>query len=395
LRGALLIAAVLGPLLGACAAASPRPPPAPPGVRRIAILPADNASGGSAPMLSIAAMVEAALRIRGVEVVTGEPVDRFLAKHRLRFTGAIPDEAAVAAAEELGVEALLVASLEEWVATGTPRVALGMRLVSAEPQPRILWADGIALAGDDAPGLFGLGLVRSMPAIQARATGALADSLRRWLATGAAAPPCTREGRFAPQIRYRSDILDGRRTVAVLPFVNETPRRRAGDVLADAFVRGLAATGRFEVVEPGLVREYLLSHRIVMEGGVSLDAARTVLGSLDADLVVAGYVRDLAEDAGGVMPPRVDFTALMIDRRSEEIVWEVSSYYTGDQGVWAFDLGRVRSASALACRMVASASDLAAHGPSTRSGTASGPGRGPWWNYARAAADKDRPREAR
>jgi hypothetical protein len=323
-------------------------------------------------MRSIAAAVEAALRARGVEIVTGEPIAGFLAAHRLRFTGAVPGEAAAGAATELGVDALLVTSLEAWTATGTPRIGLGMRLVSAEAQPRVLWADGVALAGDDAPGLFGLGLVRSMTALQGKGVDALADSLRRWIATGVAPPPCAREGRFAPEVRYRSDLLDGsRRTVAVLPFVNETPRRHAGDVLADAFVRGLAATGRFEVMEPGLVRQILLSHRIVMEGGVSLDAARAVLDTLGADLVVAGYVRDLSEDAGGVMPPRVDFTAHMIDRRSEEILWDVTSYHHGDEGVWGFGLGRVRSVSALACRMVASASQLAAHGPSTLSGSAS------------------------
>jgi TolB-like protein len=391
-RRALLLPAVLGPLLGACAAAPPRPPPAPSATRRIAILPVDNASGGSAPIRSVSAAVEGALRARGLEIVSGEAVDRFLAAHRLRFTGAIPADAAAAAAEELGVDALLVTSLEGWASAGAPRIALGMRLVSAEARPRVLWTHGVALAGDDAPGAFGAGVVRSMPTLQAKATGALADSLRDWIATGAPPPRCAREGRFAPRSGYRSDLLDGApRTVAVLPFVNETSRRRAGDVLTEAFVRGLGGAG-FEVMEPGLVRQILLSRRIVMEGGVSLDAARAVLDSLDADLILAGYVRELAEDAAGVAPPRVDFTALMIDRRTEEIVWEVTSYHQGDEGVWAFDVGRVRSANALACRMVASAAEVAAHGPSTPSDAASGVRRMPS-GFARAR--ESRPEEVR
>jgi TolB-like protein len=303
-----------------------------------------------------------------VDVVAGEPVDRWLAAHRMRFTGAVPLEPAAAAAGELGVDALLVTSLEQYVPGAKPRLAVAMRLVSAGAPPRILWADAVAMAGEDAPGLFGVGLVRSMPALQEKALGALGGSLRRWLDTGASSPSCRHERRFAPRVRYRSELLDGeRRTVAVLPFVNETARRRAGDLVTDAFVRALGATGRFEVVEPGLVRDSLLARRLVMEGGVSLDAARAVLDSLDADLVVAGYVRDLTDDVGGATPPRVDFTALMIDRRTEEVVWEVSSYHRGDEGVWAFELGRVRTASGLACRMVASAAAIAADGPSTRS----------------------------
>ncbi len=370
-RDRFLLLLLLGPALGACAGAPPRPPGAAPPLRGIAVLPVDNASGVAAPVRPLLGAVEAALRARGVAIVTGEPVDRWLAAHRLRFTGAVPNEPAAAAPAELGVDALLVTSLEQYVAAGVPRIAVGMRLVSAASPARVLWSDAAALAGDDAPGLFGLGLVRSMPALRDRALGALAESLRRFLATGAAPSPCAREARFEPKIRYRSDVLDGAlRTVAVLPFVNETPRRRAGDVVADAFVRALATTGRFEVVEPGLVRESLLSRRVVMEGGVSLDTARVVLEALDADLVVAGYVRELADDVGGAVPPRVDFTALMIDRRTEEVVWEVSSYHRGDEGVWAFDLGRVRSANALACRMIASASALAARGPSTHTGAA-------------------------
>lgn len=365
-RAALRAVAVLGPLLAGCAGARTRAPAAPPRVVALAVLPLDNASGASAPLGPLREELENALRARGVEVVTGEPVDRWLAAHRLRFTGAIPPDAAAAAPAELGVDALLVTALEQHAGTGIPRVAVGMRVVSAEAMPRILWSDAVALAGDDAPGLFGTGLVRSLPALRARALARVTGALAAWLRTGRREPPCRPEGRFAPTIAYRSELLDGEpRSVAILPFVNETPRRRAGDVVAEAFARGLAATGRFEIVEPGLVRESLLARRIVMEGGVSLDTARVVLGALDADLVMAGYVRELADDSAGGTPPRVEFTALLIDRRSEEIVWEVSSSHHGDDGVWAFELGTVRSVNALACRMVASAAAIAARGPST------------------------------
>jgi hypothetical protein len=210
-------------------------------------------------------------------------------------------------------------------------------------------------------------------ALQRTALAKLARSLRGWLATGAAPVLPREESRFAPQIRYRSDVLDGPvRTVAVLPFLNETSRRRGGDVITDGFVRALAATGRFEVAEPGVVREALFGRRVVMEGGVSLDTVRVVLDAIDADLVLAGYVREVAEDVGGAIPPRVDFTALLIDRRSEEILWEVSSSHRGDEGVWAFELGRVRSTTDLASRMIASAVRLTVDGASTRSGLATG-----------------------
>lgn len=363
-----IAAAAASLALAACAGARVRPPDAPE-VRRVAVLPVDNESGVSAPVRPLLGRVEAALRARGVEIVSGARVEDWLAAHRLRFTGAVPRDAAAAAREELGVDAVLVTVLEQWVPIGMPRVTIGMRLVSAEDPPRILWADAVARAGDEAPGLFGLGIVRSSAALQDRVAAELAARLRGYLAAGAPARSCPREPRFEPSIQYRSDLLDGEpRTVAVLPFVNETRRRRAGDVLADAFVRALSASGRFQVAEPGLVRESLLSRRVVMEGGVSLDTARSVLDAIDADLVLAGWIRDLSEDVPDAAPPHVEFTALLLDRRTEEVVWEVSSSHRGDEGVWAFDLGAIRSVNELACRMVASAAEHAARGPSTVSG---------------------------
>jgi len=84
-----------------------------------------------------------------------------------------------------------------------------------------------------------------------------------------------------------------------------------------------------------------------MEGGVSVDAARLVLDDLEADLVLAGYVREFAEGAD----PAVDITILVLEREQGAIVWESTSHATGGQGVWFFDRGQISTATALLCRM--------------------------------------------
>jgi hypothetical protein len=119
-------------------------------------------------------------------------------------------------------------------------------------------------------------------------------------------------------------------------------------VVALEMVRALAASERFEVMEPGRVREQLLSYRIILEGGVSFDTARVVAGMLDVNLVVSGYVREF-NDAG---VPKVEFTVLVLEKRTEELVWQSTSYNTGADGVWFFGLGQVSTASALTCRMM-------------------------------------------
>jgi hypothetical protein len=98
---------------------------------------------------------------------------------------------------------------------------------------------------------------------------------------------------------------------------------------------------------------------MTLEAGISVDSARAFLGTVDADLVVTGYVHEY-QDSAGSGAPRVAFTAFALDRKSGRIAWQASSFARGDEGVWFFDSGTVSTARDLACRMVRGAvEDLA------------------------------------
>lgn len=318
----------------------------------IAVLPPANLSGVAAPMQELRAALLAALREQRVEMVGEAAVEEFLAAHRVRFTGGVDRATALAARAELRAESILVTSIELYQHEGPPKLAVGLRLVSAGEEPAIVYADAVARSGDQSPGLFELGLVNDPAELRARVLGQLASSLSAWREGRAPhARRCAAAGRFAPRHRFRSPKLDaaGRSTVAVLPFLNETQRRSAGELLALQFARQLEAAG-LRAVEPGVVRDELLRYRIVMENGVSLDDARIVSELLHADLVLAGYVRDHADGA----TPALDFTVLLLDRQNSEILWQSTSHNRGDDGVWFFDAGRVATAAELSCRMIAS-----------------------------------------
>jgi len=222
--------------------------------------------------------------------------------------------------------------------------------VSADGEPSILWMDGAAEAGNESPGLFNLGLVGSVQDLELRAFERLSASLASYLA-GRAAPVsvCPADSRFSPQIlsRYPPSRSRERPSVAVLPFVNQTLQANAGEVISLDFVRTLAAVDWLDVRDPGVVRSELLRHRVVMEGGVSYETARIALGSMDVDVVVSGYVRSYDEAL-----PKVEFTVLALDTWANRVVWQSTSFDTGSEGVFFFDVGRIRTANALACRMV-------------------------------------------
>ena len=327
--------------------------PATPGL--YAVFPLMNYSGGSAPARELRAQLETALRVRGVQLADDAAVEQFLARHRIRWVGGVDGKVAAALRAELGVEGALLGSIDLWHPGSPPKVALTARAVSSEEAPALLWMDSVARTGDDAPGAFDLGLVMDVKDLQANVLGRLADSFaRRGERKAPAVTACTSNVRFSPHAAFRSPLLDPRRqwSVAVLPFVNETARRSAGDLVSLVFERQLSVSPSFRVIEPGVVRDQLFRFRITQDQGVTLDEARVLLELLRADLILTGVVREFDDGAAESAVPRVQFTAMLLERQNNEIVWESTSASTGNDGVFFFDVGSIHTASELTCRMV-------------------------------------------
>lgn len=372
---ALLAAAACrhGGSRGPSEAVAPAPPsagaPAAPGARaaaaerrRIVVLPVQNLTGASAPVKEIADAIERALA-RRFEIMTGAGVEEFLARHRMRYSGGIDAEEARAVRDELGADAVLITALETYRVAGPPELGITMRLVEAGDQPIILWMDQASRAGDESPGLLGLGRIDSLQPIQDRVVGQLVASLAAALDRDRRPERCGGGLWYRPRVRARSAMLDRDEpyTLAVIPFFDYTSRRGAGEVISLELVRQLVATGRFRVLEPGVVRSFLLQRRLIMPGGVSLEATRLLLGALGVELVASGSVFDYTESEGS-RGPTIRFSTVLLDGGTGEVVWHSSSFNHGDDGVFAFGLGRIGTAGALTCRMVGGVVDQLTRG---------------------------------
>jgi hypothetical protein len=233
-------------------------------------------------------------------------------------------------------------------------MGLTMRLVATGDAPVILWMDHAVRGGEDRPGLLRLGVLERIEQVRKKVLERLLASLDRHLRGERAGGACEGGGRLQrPRLRFRSALLDQPRlTVAVVPFLNKTPRRNAGDLVALEFVRHLVRSGRYAVLEPGVVRDYMLRARVIMPGGVSLETTRLFMGALGVDVVVSGVVLDYLESQGSE-GPTIRFSATMLDGGSGQVLWHSTSMNRGDDGVFAFGLGRVRTPGELTCRMVA------------------------------------------
>ena len=323
----------------------------------IAIFPVENLSANRAPLKEIKQGFAERLTKQGFHVLDEGALEKFMEKHRIRYVGGIDRGIAKAFKEEIGIDGVLITSLELYSDAIPPKISIISRLVSTGASPFILWIDSVGLAGDDSPGILGLGLIEDPKALVEKAMKSMTGSLISYLSTR------TDEGngrdlkrKFQPKIAYKSSALDpdGKYVVAVLPFYNRSERKYAGEILVLHFIRQLKRFNHFDMIEPGILRQELLGLRVIMEDGVSLANADAIFAILDADIIVSGRVMDYQDYEGIWGKPKIDFSTVLIERKSREIVWGSNSYNEGDDGVFFFDRGRVNTAHAMASQMVRS-----------------------------------------
>ena len=329
----------------------------------IALLPPVNLSGAPIPVKEMQRELAKDLAKRGIMLLDEAELERFMAHHRVRYTGGIDDATAELLKTETGVGSVLAMSIQQYSTAYPPKIAVDLRLISTGAAPKIIWTDGVAMAGDDAPGLLGLGLIESAEKLRVKVLRKLSDSLMAGMATGAAAKPASR---FRPKLSFSSPALAksaGR--IAVIPFANRSQRKSAGEILAVHFARELARKGDMTVVEPGVVRQKLLAYRVIMDEGLSLANADLIFQVLDVDLILTGDVMEYEDYEGSAGVAQVDFSARLFDRADKKIVWASHSHNKGDDQVYFFDRGKCRTAHGLAEQMVRGAVALIAVPPVT------------------------------
>jgi TolB-like protein len=324
----------------------------------IAVLPISNQSSTPAPLRDMKRLLTESFKKQGLKILDDMALEASLIKHRIRYVAGIDTATARELKWETGAGAILITVLELYSQELPPKIALASRLVSTGSDPRILWIDGIGLAGDDSIGILELSLIEDPQKLLNKAVQHLSLSLAEYLS--AEKPRISRQAasiRFWPQIFYRSPVLDSQTkyTLAILPFFNASETPRAGEFIALQFVRQLRAFERFSLLEPGIVREALLNYRIIMDDGLSNAQAELLFDKLNVDLILTGKIFDYQDYRGPLGTPKVDFSSMLLERKSQEVVWSCESHHVGNDGVFFFDWGKINTAHRMASEMVASA----------------------------------------
>jgi hypothetical protein len=324
----------------------------------VAVLPMENLSGKPAPLKWIRRLLTEGLKSRGMALLPEGELERFMARYRMRYTGGINVDLAQALLKETGTKAVLITSVEYFAEGPPPKFSFFARLVSTGDVPTVLWMKSIGMSGDEHPGLLGLGLILEPSVLLTRAGNTALDSIVRSVPDGMPKVSIrpAKGGKFRPKRFYRSPEIGvgGGKPfkVVVLPFRNIGTRKNAGELMALQFVNRLAGIENVRVMEPGVVREEMLRRRIIMEDGISGPQADLLFSMLEADMAIIGNVSEYQDSLGSAEETKVGFSVLMFDKKGPRVVWSSRSYNRGNDGVYFFDVGEVKTAAAMASEMV-------------------------------------------
>jgi len=140
--------------------------------------------------------------------------------------------------------------------------------------------------------------------------------------------------------------------VAVIPLRNASNTPDAGTIATYLLIDELARSDIFEPVEPGQVREVLISeHTVAQEVGP--EVLRVLRDRLGVDLVVMGVVDGL-QDEKGLGPARSSLAVTLLATRGASLVWAGEDQVSGERTGHVFGLGRLRTADQVAGQAAAS-----------------------------------------
>ncbi len=329
----------------------------------IAVLPIVNLSGIPAPLKEIRDALIAELTYRDIAVLDDQSLETFMARHRLRDSSAIDNDLAAAFHKETPARWVLITTLEFYRESFPPKVALSSRLVRAGEKATIEWMDGAGLQGDQSPGFFDRGMIRDFRSLLTKALRQISGSLADHLA-GFSRQNSPVSSKYEPKVFYQAAAefpAERPMIIAIMPFLNKADRKYGAAILAEHILKSSFQSPRIRVLEPGTIRQALYKYRMIMPSGMSEADAELILSEIpEADLLITGIVEEYYDSQSANDFPRVDFYLLAINRKGK-LVWNSRSFNRGDEGVWFFDVGSVKSAYTLTDRMVRAAMEKMLH----------------------------------
>jgi hypothetical protein len=234
--------------------------------------------------------------------------------------------------EATGSRYAIVGSIDVYEPDRSMEVMISARLVDLKSH-LVVTAVSVGKTVQETEGAFGLGRAEEIEAVVDPVVAEFMEHMRG---------PMSGEPRIRRE--YHSCGL-----VAVIPLEDYSQRRHGAEVLQNLLMAELVARD-WQVVEPGIVREFLLDERQMARGGVPDLVLRTLRERIGTCLVVTGEVEEFSVAPSDVdaAVPKLDFGLRLINARTGRLLASINRTRSGMEGERFFARGREYSMVRLA-----------------------------------------------
>lgn len=296
--------------------------------KRIAVFPFDNLTMVDNALNAVMPVIEKEMKDRGYSVVGEQELYSNICKDRVRETGTISKALAKKISDNFKVEGILLGSIVSYSVDEKPQVGLIARLIDPS-DGSILWADYFSATGDDFITVLGLGDIKEMDKLIQKVVKSLFASF-------------TAE---APQ-------KDAAFRVAVMPFMNDTDYKDAGNIASQMFVVHLFKDSSFIPLEYGEIRKNLVDKRIRVKGSLDYNNITELTKVIDVDGFLLGEVGLYFNGVLQNSPPAASVSARLIGSANKKILWYGRGQMGGDDDVIIYDWRRLRSVDKVTDKIV-------------------------------------------
>ncbi len=336
----------LAALAAAPAAAEPQKP------ARVAIVPFESILGIRAARPAVTGQIALALAGKGLDVVSGAPVEDFLRRERVRYFDSLPRDTARRLAGVLGADALLVGSIlafEPREAARDPLLALTAQLVS--PNGEVLWGKVAVLSGAELENGLGLGRITAMEGLVPIAVAKLLEDFPLPLRSVRVSRSA---GSFGlPRVYRAKNLGDGPLKIFMLPMEDLTAAAGAARTVESELRVRLAERKDLELVPPGDVRATVITTGLPAPSQMSTRAMLRLAESLGARYCLSGAILSWGSGTTvkGLPGPEVEVYLQLTDVQAGRAVWSGIHRRNGAEYESWLKLGAVGNLPALADRV--------------------------------------------
>lgn len=319
------------------------------GEYRIGLMPFENLSDKGLASLSAMPHVENALRQKGCQLISGEPVEDMLERERVRYLDSLNGPVLRRMTESLGLDGVVVGSVLSYSTGAPPRVAISARLIAKTGE--VVWGGTVSLTGNDSRWILGLGKIETVEELLPMAMNRLFETFRPEGKAGGTDPVSLKNIFLAKPKSSGSPALDlsAVQRIGILPLDIETANMKAGRILMELLARRLRSSGRFTVIEPEEIRDTRVKEEVFSLVQPSMPQLRKIGERLNTRYLLRGSVYGYKESGTA---PELELFLSMVDVETGKVAWTSYLVRNGEDYQTLLQFGLINNMVSLADQML-------------------------------------------